>query len=302
MAEEERVDPAVRLVALLFISFSLFSTVKPASAEEALRVEVLPGVVRQGEVCFIKASGLPTLKSIHVEFLRKKFPMTIGTGRIPCEGLVGIDLNTRPAIYGIRVIATDESSRVYSRGLLLKVRKADFKTQRLSLPSSMVDLDPETLERVNEESGRLKAVFQGLRNEKFWRGPFIRPVEGELSTRFGLRRIINGQIRSPHTGVDLRAEEGEPIRACNSGIVVLVDQFFFPGISVIVDHGWGLYSSYFHLSEALVREGDRVSTGTMLGRVGSTGRSTGFHLHWGIIINGARVDPLSLIKASKNLR
>jgi murein DD-endopeptidase MepM/ murein hydrolase activator NlpD len=175
------------------------------------------------------------------------------------------------------------------------VEKVDFGIQKLSLPSSMVDLDAKTLERVNKEARQLEALLQVFRDERLWRGAFIRPVEGELSGAFGLSRIINGQRKSPHTGIDLRAEEGAPVLACNSGVVALVDDLFFGGKSVILDHGGGLYSIYFHLSAAMVKEGDRVNTGTMLGRVGSTGRSTGSHLHWAIRMNGARVDPLSLI-------
>jgi len=102
--------------------------------------------------------------------------------------------------------------------------------------------------------------------------------------------------------VDLRAEEGTPVLASNRGVVVLVDELFFSGKSVILDHGWGLYSMYFHLSETLVSYGDRVSTGTLLGHVGTTGRSSGPHLHWGIILKGARVDPISLLGLNEHLR
>jgi murein DD-endopeptidase MepM/ murein hydrolase activator NlpD len=287
---------------LLFIAVLLFSAVRPVYAEETLRVEVLPRVVKQGDVCIIRASGPALLKSIQGEFQGNKFPMAEGVRKGIYEGLLGIDLNTRPATYEIKIIATDSEGRVTSSRLLLKVRKAKFKTQKLSLPPSMVDLDPETLERANKEEKRLEALFRVFRSERLWTGAFLRPVPGELSTIFGLRRIINGQPRSPHTGVDLKAEEGTPVLACNSGVVVLVDQLFFSGRSVILDHGWGTYSMYFHLSEALAREGDRVSTGAMLGRVGSTGRSTGPHLHWGIRINGARVNPLSLLKLTEHLR
>jgi murein DD-endopeptidase MepM/ murein hydrolase activator NlpD len=176
------------------------------------------------------------------------------------------------------------------------VEKADFGIQELSLPSSMVHLDEKTLERVNKEERRLNSLFRAFREERLWRGAFIQPVEGELSSAFGLSRILNGQLRSPHTGIDLGAEEGTPVLASNSGIVVLVETLFFSGKSVILDHGWGIYSMYFHLSEVLVKEGDRVDQGAILGRVGSTGRSTGPHLHWGIRMNGARVDPFSLLK------
>jgi murein DD-endopeptidase MepM/ murein hydrolase activator NlpD len=273
---------------------------KAAYAKNNLHVESLPNLVKQGNVCLIRALGPTPLKSIHGEFQRKRFPMAFGEPIGTYEGLIGIDLSTRPAKYKIKVVATDEESRIYSCTLSLKVERVDFGVQKLSLPSSMVDLDAKTLERVNREERQLEAVFQGFRDERLWRGAFILPVEGELSTTFGLNRIINGQRRGPHTGIDLRAEEGAPVLACNSGVIVLLDQLFFSGKSLILDHGWGLYSMYFHLSEVLVKEGDRVSTGTLLGRVGSTGRSTGPHLHWGIRMNGARVDPLSLLQLGKH--
>ena len=292
----------MRLYSLSFITVLLFSTAVLANAEKTLRVETLPGVVKQGDACFIRASGPASLTSIYGEFQGERFPMASGVQNGTYEGLLGIDLNIRPAAYEIKLLATDGEGKVYRSGLWLKVKRADFKTQRLSLPSPMVDLDAETLERVDREEKRLKALFQGFREERLWGGPFVHPVPGEVTTGFGLRRIINGQPRSPHTGVDLRGEKGTPVWACNSGVVALVDQLFFSGKSVILDHGWGLYSMYFHLSETLVGEGDRVRTGAMLGRVGSTGRSTRPHLHWAIRIREARVDPLSLVKSTEHLR
>jgi len=289
---------------LIFIPVLLVLTGKSAYAENHFRVVSLPKAVKQGEVCLISASGPASLKSIYVEFQGVRFPMAISKQNGTYEGLIGIDMNTRPATYEIKVVAADGGSGVYSSALSLKVEKVDFGIQKLSLPPSMVDLDAKTQERVNKEARRLIALFQAFRDERLWRGAFIRPVEGELSGAFGLRRIMNRQRQNPHTGVDLQAEEGTPVLACNSGMVVLVDHLFLSGKSVVLDHGWGLYSMYFHLSEILAKEGDRVSKGAMLGRVGSTGRSTEPHLHWGIRMNGARVDPLSLlnIKAHSNFR
>jgi murein DD-endopeptidase MepM/ murein hydrolase activator NlpD len=284
------------LKVLFLIPLLLVSTGKVASVENRLRIESFPRRVKQGDVCLIRASGPASLKSIYVEFQGERSPMAFGEQNGIYEGLIGIDLNTRPATYEIKVVATDRGGSAYLSNLSLKVKKVNFGIQRLSLPSSMVDLDAKALERVNKEAKQVEALLHVFRNERLWRGPFILPVEGELSAPFGLNRIINGQRRSPHTGVDLRAEEGTPVLACNSGVVVLFEELFFSGKSVIVDHGWGLYSMYFHLSEAFVKEGDRVSTGALLGRVGSTGRSTGPHLHWGIRMNGARVDPLSLLQ------
>lgn len=267
-----------------------------ARAENGIRVESFPKVAKQGDVCLVRASGSAPLKSIHGEFRGERFPMAFSSETGIYEGLIGIDLSTSPATYEIKVIATDGDNRVYSSALSLRVEKVDFGTQALSLPSYMVDLDAKTLERVNQEARKLEALFQTSRDERLWEGGFIRPVEGEISTGFGLTRVINGQQRSQHAGVDLRAEKGTSVLASNHGVVVLVDELFFSGTSVILDHGWGLYSMYFHLSEALVKEGNRVRAGALLGRVGSTGRSTGPHLHWGIRISGARVDPFALLK------
>ena len=286
---------------LIFIPVLLLLTSKPASAENHFRVESLPRVVKQGEVCLFTILGPPSLKSIYVEFQGVKFPLAFSEQNGTYEGLVGIDMDTRPATYKMKVVTTEGVGVIYLSAFSLKVEEVDFGIQKLSLPSAMVDLDKKTLERVNKEERQVDSLFLVFRDERLWRGAFIRPVEGELSVAFGLSRIINGQRRSPHTGVDLRVEKGTPVLASNSGIVVLVEELFFSGKSVILDHGWGFYSMYFHLSEALVKEGERVGKGAMLGRGGSTGRSTGPHLHWGIRMNGARVDPLSLLNIKSQI-
>lgn len=281
---------------VLLISVLLITTEMAAHGESDLRVESFPKVAKQGDVCLVRASGPASLKSIHGEFHGERFPIAFNKETGTCEGLIGIDMSTSPATYEIKVIATDGDNRVHSSALSLRVEKVDFGIQALSLPPSMVDLDAKTLERVNQEARKLEILFRTFREEKLWEGVFIRPVEGEISAGFGLNRIINGQQRSQHTGVDLRAEQGTSVLASNHGVVILVDELFFSGKSVILDHGWGLYSMYFHLSETLVKEGNLVRSGAILGRVGSTGRSIGAHLHWGIRINGARVDPFTLLR------
>jgi murein DD-endopeptidase MepM/ murein hydrolase activator NlpD len=230
-----------------------------------------------------------------VEFQGVRFPLAFSEQYNTYEGLIGIDLETRPATYETKIVTIDGEGGIHLSNLSLKVEKVDFGIQKLSLPSSMVDLDSEILERVKEEETQLNSLFQAVREERLWMGAFIRPVEGKISGAFGLSRILNGQRRSPHTGVDLWAKEGTPVLACNSGMIVLVKPLFFCGKSVILDHGWGLYSMYFHLSETLVKAGDRIGKGDILGRVGSTGRTIRPHLHWGMRMNGARVNPLSFL-------
>jgi murein DD-endopeptidase MepM/ murein hydrolase activator NlpD len=281
---------------LFFITVFLISTGKIPDAQESLRIESIPRVVKQGEVCLMRASGPDSLQSMDGDFRGERFPMALNEKNGNYEGLLGIDMSTRPATYEVKVTARDGDGRVYSGRLSLKVEKVVFETEELSLPSHLVELNAKDLERVEKEAKQLQTLFQTFSGEKLWRGAFIRPVEGEISGAFGLNRIMNGKQRSRHTGVDLKAEEGVPVLATNSGMVVLVDELFFTGKSVILDHGWGLFSMYFHLSEVSVKKGDRVDTGALLGRVGSTGRSTGAHLHWGVKLNGARVDPFSFLK------
>ena len=284
---------------LIFVSVLLVMARQSGYAQYHLRVESLPQAVKQGEACLIRALGPGSLQPIYMEFQGVRFPMAPGEPSGTCEGLIGVDMDTRPGTYEIKIVGTEGGRSISLGGFSLKVEKATFGIQRLSLPSSMVDLDAKTLERVNKEAKQVTVLLKAFRNERLWRGTFIRPVEGKLTGPFGVGRVINGQPRSPHSGVDLEAEEGTPVLACNSGMVVLVDHHFFSGKSVILDHGWGIYSMYFHLSETLVKEGDRVSKRATVGRVGSTGRSTNPHLHWGIRINGARVDPLSLPGVTK---
>jgi murein DD-endopeptidase MepM/ murein hydrolase activator NlpD len=290
------------LLPLFFVAVFLATPQKAGGGEPSFQAEVLPKSVKQGEVCLLKARGPGLFKSVYGEFRGKRYPLGSGDTDQTYEGLLGIDMDTKPEKYGIRFVAMDGGGKSDSQTSSIKVTKADFAVQKITLPKSMVDLDAKTLERVNRESKRLKELFQKFGNERFWKRPFIRPVEGELSGAFGTRRIINGQPKSSHTGVDLRAEEGTPVLACNSGRVALVDDLFFSGKSVVLEHGWGLYSMYFHLSETRVRVGDQISKGAEVGRVGSTGRSTGPHLHWGIILNGARVDPFSLLRSTASLQ
>ena len=121
-------------------------------------------------------------------------------------------------------------------------------------------------------------------------------MEGRPGSRFGLRRWINGERKNSHTGMDIKAPEGQPVKAANSGRVALVGDFFFAGRAVFLDHGQGVYTMYFHLSKIDVEEGQKVSKGEVLGLVGMTGRATGPHLHWGARLGGARVDPASLVE------
>jgi len=160
----------------------------------------------------------------------------------------------------------------------------------------MVDLDPDAERRAQGEAQRLTTVLSAASAERLWRGRFTRPVAGtEPGTGFGARRIINGRPRAPHGGIDYSAPLGTPIVAANTGRVALVGEFFFPGRLVVLDHGLGVHTLYFHLDSVAVGEGERVERGQTLGTVGASGRATGPHLHFGAQVGAARVDPAALL-------
>lgn len=214
--------------------------------------------------------------------------------------LVGVDMEAVPGAqeYVVERRGPD-GAVIVARGEVV-VKKTAFASQSLSLPDKQVDLDPETLRRVETEQSAMLAAMQPV-TPRLWEGEFVMPTAGEVQHTFGRRRVINGQARNPHTGEDISAPSGAPVAAINHGTVRLVADQFFSGKSVVIDHGFGLYSMYFHLSNVLVEVGDVVAKSQALGAVGATGRVSGPHLHWGVRLNGTRVNPLSLNPALDGL-
>lgn len=157
-------------------------------------------------------------------------------------------------------------------------------------------LDSATQARVDRESEKARAIGRKAHDSPpMWTGSFWRPRASTVTSRFGSGRMFNGTLSSRHLGVDFRGAVGESVRAANDGVVALVDDFFLAGRVVYVDHGGGVVTGYFHLSEALVSTGDTVSRGQEVGRVGATGRVTAPHLHWTARYGTITVNPLDLV-------
>lgn len=215
-------------------------------------------------------------------------------GRV--QALVGIDLEAAGR-RRLRLEANDRQGRIHAREWSIRVTRRRFAVQRLTLPRHQVELDPETVTRVSEEAERLRELWKTVTPQRFWKGAFLSPVPAAVVPEgFGLRRIINDQPRSPHSGADYKAPSGSVVRAPNAGRVALGEEHFFGGRALVLDHGLGLYTFYFHLQGFLVKPGEVVHKGQEIGRVGATGRATGPHLHFGVRLNGARVDPAALLR------
>lgn len=211
--------------------------------------------------------------------------------------LVGVDVEAKPATVKLVLKATTSAGEQHQNQIPLKIKAKAFHKESFSVPPSFDPMSPETLAEIRREQAAFARAFANTAAERFWRLPFLRPVSQEASaSSFGSRRIINGVPRAPHTGTDLSAPAGTEVVAVNHGKVALVGHYFFAGGSVIIDHGGGLYSMYFHLSEFKVEEGAMVRRGDVVALSGGTGRVTGPHLHWGVRLNNSRVDPLALLR------
>lgn len=176
----------------------------------------------------------------------------------------------------------------------VRVGPYPYSTQRLTVDDKYVTPPPETRERIERERRRTEAIFE-LETERRFTLPLAAPLARlPKGGRFGARRFFNGVARAPHSGADYAVATGTPVLAAAPGRVVLAEELYFAGKAVYLDHGDGLISMSFHLSEIFVAEGDEVNVGTLLGKVGATGRVTGAHLHFGLRWHGARVDPVLL--------
>jgi murein DD-endopeptidase MepM/ murein hydrolase activator NlpD len=216
------------------------------------------------------------------------------------QALLGVDLYKRSGRETLRARAVPESGPPAECSLELEIQEGSFPVQRLKVAPMYVEPSPEDAARAEREMAELRRIFSETTGERLWQRGFLTPLPGyEPSGSFGRRRVFNGKPRSPHSGEDFSAPPGTPIRAPARGRVVLAKSLFFLGNTVVLDHGFGLFSFYGHMSAIGVEPGILVEDGAVLGKVGATGRATGAHLHWGVRLGDARVNPLDLLNLSR---
>jgi murein DD-endopeptidase MepM/ murein hydrolase activator NlpD len=200
--------------------------------------------------------------------------------------VVGIPLATKP---GRQELVVGRGGKTES--VAFEVVAKEYAVQRLKVAPGKVDLSKADLERVDKEKVRIRKALTGFTDRTPATLRLVQPVPGERSSSYGLRRFFNDQPRSPHSGMDIAAPTGTPIRAAAEGTVADAGDFFFNGNTVLIDHGSGLVTMYCHLSRIDVEAGQAVRAGDTIGAVGATGRVTGPHLHFGVTLNGTMVDP-----------
>ncbi len=247
----------------------------------------LPGESRvPGGVALI-ALGDATLGSTPPRAWLDEHPVMVVAEKNQWIAVVGIALD-RPV--GNHELRYDDGRN--QRTLQFTVRPKQYPAQHIRLKDSgKVNLSPENEARALKEIADIQGLKRHWSIESGTDSDFLLPVNGRLASRFGLRRFFNGEARSPHVGLDVAVPRGTPVKAASHGQILAVDDYFFNGKTVFVDHGNGLISMYCHLDRIDVKAGDAVRKGQVIARSGATGRASGPHLHWSVILNGVMVDP-----------
>lgn len=259
----------------------------------AVDIQVAARSVRPGELVVLTITPDAGAASVAVRAFERRVPAyTLRAG--VWQALVGIDLDRKPGTYTVTV-EVRSGADTFRREEMLVVRPRTFATRTLRVDPEFVNPPEALLARIESEAVFVRDLTERSAPERLWRAPFVRPVPDPANSRFGTRSVFNGEVRRPHGGADFLSAAGTPVRAPNAGRVAAARDLFFTGNTVIVDHGLGVVSLLAHLSAMDVKEGQTVAAGQVVGRVGATGRVTGPHLHWGVTVAGARVDPLSVL-------
>jgi len=248
---------------------------------------IAPDAIKPGDPFVVKVSGSVT-EPVAVFEGRKLAAATCGKECYFFVAATDVEAESGSS----RIIRISNETK--NTELQFRLAPGSFPEIHLTLAQDKVVLSPENLKRAEAEKKRLNQLFSQT-NDKIWTDSFAYPLSTEVSSHFGVKRIINKKTNSIHRGIDMRAKTGDPVKAVNAGRVALAEELFFGGNTIIVDHGLGIFSIYMHLSELKVQEGDFVALGKVVGLAGSTGRSSGPHLHFGIKVQSVSVNPVSFL-------
>ncbi len=286
----------------LILAFGLSAADAPAIERIlGVTIEIRARQVAPGEPIRIVVDATEPLRTLEGRFLGEavflmRRPSAVGDdGRESWTGWSMIPLDQPPGTEGIEVTGSTSRGRIVAGSLAITIELKEFPREQLDVAPRYVNPPRDVEERLIRERSRLDRIYRLRQPGPAFDQPFVRPVPGGATSVFGMRRIYNGEPRSPHPGLDLRASTGSQVAACGAARVVLAEDLYYSGNTVILDHGGGLFTLYAHLSEILVSEGDQTLPGDRIGLSGATGRVTGPHLHWGAKIGKRPFDPTALL-------
>lgn len=264
---------------------------QPPPEATAAQVSLSPDRVLAGDLAIIRLkAGNVGLSSVRIDGWDQEVKFyRMGTGYL---GLMPVSYRAEPGPREISLRLSLPGGREEVYPLNFEVLPGKFEIQRLTVRKEQQSLlsDP----RREEDARKVARSRSRSASRPLWKGPFIKPVEGRLSTGYGEIRYVNGTETGRHSGIDLAIAQGTPVKAANSGRVVLVDNLVVTGKTIIIDHGLNLFTSYSHLSKTSVDPGEEVEKGQVIGEVGSTGFSTGPHLHFTVTVGSTPTNPFPL--------
>ena len=286
----------IPLVALMLLAAAV--PVEAARAQADDFVSWSPRRPRQGTLFRIVVDGVTNARSVTGTVAGEPLHFAAaGNGRV--SALAPVPIDASGSVAALVVIADDlGTDTVRTR---VPVAPGGYPTEKLTVAPQFGGRPDTALQRrIDEEGKRAAAVAQGAHDTpRLWSGAFARPRPGRVTSGFGRARVFNGNVQSRHMGIDFAGAVGAPVRAPNRGVVRLVGDFYLGGNVVYVDHGGGLTTAYLHLSQTAVAVGDTVERGTLIGRVGATGRVTGPHLHFIARYGRYSLDPLTLLQMTR---
>jgi murein DD-endopeptidase MepM/ murein hydrolase activator NlpD len=262
-----------------------------------LDVSLSRTAAKQGAIVVVTLTSDVALSGASAELEGRASVLERGASGKVFRGLVGVDFEGKTGPASLRIEAQGLCGDRHAAARRIDVRSGNFTVETLTVAPDYVEPPASELDRIREDREKVARVWQSGDGKRRWSGPFRLPVDAPVREKsFGSRRVFNGQARSPHSGLDLAAHAGQEVDAPAPGRVALAENLYFSGGTIILDHGGGLFTSYFHLSRIDAKVGDAVAAGDRIGAVGATGRATGPHLHWSARLDGARINPLGLLQ------
>jgi murein DD-endopeptidase MepM/ murein hydrolase activator NlpD len=284
-------------VPLLAWSLCSAAALAQRAAVPVIAVSQQPGPIYPGDVVLLTVSAHQPVTEVRGTAFGR--PLIFWPGAAgEWHTLVAVGLETKAGSHTVTLEGVRPAAAPAARTVQLKVQPKQFETRRLSVSAQFVDPPASEAARIERDQRLMASLFAQPSPARLWRGAFVAPVPGQASSSFGRLSVFNGQPRGRHQGADFSAATGTPVRAPNNGRVVLAEDLYFSGNTVILDHGTGVFSLLAHLSRISVAPGSIAAKGDVLGESGATGRVTGPHLHWAVRLGAVSVDPMSLISAS----
>lgn len=279
------------IILSIIVTFNYAKTLKPIVFEKTVfNANTILIELEGNNISDVKLS----LKDFHIPFYKNKFKKNSFYALVPISYYEKIGKK--------RVIISylENSKRVFT-STIFEVKDGNYKSEKIFVQNSKVNLNKKDKERSKKEYAQAMRIYKSKTKNIAWEKDFIMPMNSKITSEFGTKRVYNNQLKSFHSGIDFKAKVGTEIYAANDGVVKLVQDRFYAGNSIVIDHGQGVFTCYFHLSKMNVKIGQKVKRGELIALSGDTGRITGPHLHFATRVHGVLVEPIALFKILNSL-